>query len=127
MIKLMRTRLGRCFPSRGRREAPSGFCKSLKIINYHFTTPSPPPLYRTWDLWWALGIMIHIMLSLDEPLLIVSRLATQLRMIRGFLLRAPREECPAYKIPLHTVMKITWDSWREPVEVKLAWSKASGG
>ena len=55
------------------------------------------------------------LLSSEEPLLIVSHQAT-LRMLRGFLMRTPREECPAYEIPLHTVMKITWDGWSEPSE-----------
>ena len=28
----------------------------------------------------------------------------------------PRETAPQYTIPLHTVMKITWDGWTEPKE-----------
>merc|ERR1711998_570326 len=59
-------------------------------------------------------VMIEL-LSFDEPLLMVSHQAT-LRMVRGFLMGASRDDCPSYEIPLHTVMKITWDGWSEPVE-----------
>ena len=55
---------------------------------------------------------------MDEPLLLVSHQAT-LRMVRGFLMGKAREACPAYEIPLHTVMKITWDGWSEPLEEEL--------
>ena len=62
-------------------------------------------------------VMIEL-LSLEAPLLVVSHQAT-LRMVRGFLLGLKREDCPAYEIPLHTVMKITWDGWSEPVEEEI--------
>ena len=59
-------------------------------------------------------VMIEL-LSLEAPLLVVSHQAT-LRMVRGFLLGLKREDCPAYEIPLHTVMKITYDGWNPPSE-----------
>ena len=41
------------------------------------------------------------------------------RMVRGFLLGLKREDCPAYEIPLHTVMKITYDGWSPPFEERM--------
>lgn len=60
-------------------------------------------------------LMIELLSLEDEPLLVVSHQAT-LRMVRGFLMGKAREDCPGYEIPLHTVMKITWDGWSEPLE-----------
>lgn len=55
------------------------------------------------------------MIGYEEPLLIISHQAL-LRPLRAFLLGEERENCPSFKIPLHTVMKISWDGWSEPTE-----------
>jgi broad specificity phosphatase PhoE len=68
-----------------------------------------------YDIIERLDPMVIEMLKFDEPLLIVSHQAT-LRLVRGFLMGVPRNECPAYEIPLHTVMKITWDGWSKAVQ-----------
>ena len=56
--------------------------------------------------------------SYKEPLLIVSHQAV-LRCLYAYLMNLPRGQCPKLEIPLHTVMKITWDGWSEPVEEEI--------
>ena len=76
---------------------------------------APNPGESYYDIIARLDPVMLELLSTEEPVLIVSHQAT-LRMVRGFLMRTPREDCPAQEIPLHTVMKITWDGWSEPTE-----------
>ena len=68
-----------------------------------------------YDLISRLDPVVHEMIGYQEPLLIVSHQAL-LRPLRAFLLGEKRENCPSFKIPLHTVMKITWDGWHPPKE-----------
>ena len=53
--------------------------------------------------------------SYKEPLLIVSHQAV-LRCLYAYLMNLPRGQCPKLEIPLHTVMKITYDGWNPPSE-----------
>jgi len=53
--------------------------------------------------------------SYHEPVLIVSHQAV-LRMLYTYLKGNPRHGAPKVEIPLHTVMKITWDGWHPPTE-----------
>ena len=53
--------------------------------------------------------------SYKEPLLIVSHQAV-LRCLYAYLMNLPRGQCPKLEIPLHTVMKITWDGWNFEVQ-----------
>ena len=58
---------------------------------------------------------VHEMESYKEPLLIVSHQAV-LRCLYAYLMNLPRGQCPKLEIPLHTVMKITYDGWNPPSE-----------
>ena len=53
--------------------------------------------------------------SYHEPLLIVSHQAV-LRVLYAYLMGKPRSSAPKIEIPLHTVMKITYDGWNPPSE-----------
>ena len=37
-------------------------------------------------------------------------------MLYAYLLGKPRSSAPKIEIPLHTIMKITWDGWNEATE-----------
>lgn len=39
-----------------------------------------------------------------------------LRCLYAYLMNLPRGQCPKLEIPLHTVMKITYDGWNPPSE-----------
>ena len=68
-----------------------------------------------YDLISRIDPVIHELQTYREPLLVVSHQAL-LRPLRAYLLGLPRESAPSYEIPLHTVMKITWDGWHPPKE-----------
>ena len=53
--------------------------------------------------------------SYKEPLLIVSHQAV-LRCLYAYLMNLPRGQCPKLEIPLHTVIKISWDGWQHVTE-----------
>ena len=53
--------------------------------------------------------------SYREPLLIVSHQAV-LRVLYAYLMGRPRSDAPKIEIPLHTVMKITYDGWSAAFE-----------
>ena len=53
--------------------------------------------------------------SYRERLLIVSHQAV-LRVLYAYLMGKPRSSAPKIEIPLHTVMKITYDGWNPPTE-----------
>jgi len=71
-----------------------------------------------YDLISRLDPVVHELQTYKEPLLIVSHQAL-LRPLRAYLLGLPRESAPSYEIPLHTVMKITWDGWHPPKEEQI--------
>jgi broad specificity phosphatase PhoE len=67
------------------------------------------------DILSRLDPLVHEMESYHEPLLIVSHQAT-LRVLYAYLMGKPRSSAPKIEIPLHTVMKITYDGWNPPSE-----------
>ena len=63
-----------------------------------------------WSTRWSLE-------STTRRLLIVSHQAVRTRRcLYAYLMNLPRGQCPKLEIPLHTVMKITYDGWNPPSE-----------
>merc|ERR1712217_734512 len=60
------------------------------------------------DLIARLDALMQELESYREPLLLISHQAT-LRMIYAYLMGIDRREAPKIEIPLHTVMKITYE------------------
>ena len=58
---------------------------------------------------------MHELESYHEPLLLVSHQAV-LRLMYAYLMGKSRTTAPKIEIPLHTVIRITYDGWNEPVE-----------
>ena len=54
--------------------------------------------------------LVHELESYEEPLLVVSHQAT-LRILYAYLTNRPRADAPKIAIPLHTLIKVTWDGW----------------
>jgi len=67
------------------------------------------------DILNRLDPLVHEMESYHEPVLIVSHQAV-LRVVYAYLMRIPRTEATGLEVPLHTVIKITYDGWNEPKE-----------
>ena len=67
------------------------------------------------DILSRLDPLVHEMESYRERLLIVSHQAV-LRVLYAYLMGKPRSTAPKIEIPLHTVMKITYDGWSPPKE-----------
>ena len=67
------------------------------------------------DLIARLDPLMHELESYTEPLLVVSHQAT-LRMVYAYLMGKPRKTAPKAEIPLHTVIKISWDGWQHVTE-----------
>ena len=67
------------------------------------------------DILSRLDPLVHEMESYREPLLIVSHQAV-LRVLYAYLMGLPRTSAPKLEIPLHAVMKITYDGWNPPNE-----------
>ena len=70
------------------------------------------------DLIARLDPLMHELESYTEPLLVVSHQAT-LRILYSYLVGIPRADAPKIEIPLHNVIKITWDGWRNFEEVRI--------
>ena len=68
------------------------------------------------DILSRLDPLVHEMESYHEPLLICSHQAV-LRVLYAYLMGKPRHLAPRLDIPLHAVMKITYDGWNPPTEV----------
>jgi len=67
------------------------------------------------DILSRLDPLVHELESYREPLLIVSHQAV-LRVLYAYLMAKPRSTAPKIDIPLHAVMKITYDGWNPPLE-----------
>jgi len=67
------------------------------------------------DILARLDPLVHELESYHEPLLLVSHQAV-LRLLYAYLMGVPRSKAPKIDIPLHTVMKITYDGWNPPHE-----------
>ena len=70
------------------------------------------------DLIARLDPLMHELESYSEPLLIVSHQAT-LRILYSYLMGLPRKDAPKVEIPLHNLIKITWDGWRNISEERI--------
>jgi len=70
------------------------------------------------DILSRLDPLVHEMESYHEPLLIVSHQAV-LRVLYAYLMAKPRTTAPKIDIPLHSVMKITYDGWNPPREERI--------
>lgn len=68
------------------------------------------------DLIARLDPFVHELESYREPILIISHQAT-LRVLYAYLTDTLRSDSPKISIPLHTVIKLTWEPWcSHPVE-----------
>lgn len=75
-------------------------------------TPSTSRTARPLEL----GVrLVHELESYHEPLLLVSHQAV-LRLMYAYLMGKPRSSAPKIEIPLHTVIRITYDGWNPPHE-----------
>lgn len=70
--------------------------------------------------------LVHELESYEEPLLIVSHQAT-LRIVYAYLTNRQRAAAPRIAIPLHTLIKITWDGWGNIKEEHIVYDDGSGG
>jgi len=71
------------------------------------------------DLIARLDPLMHELESYKEPLLVVSHQAT-LRVLYSYLVGGERRDAPKVEIPLHTLIKITWDGWRSIREERIS-------
>jgi broad specificity phosphatase PhoE len=62
---------------------------------------------------------MHELETTQEPIVIVSHQAT-LRMVYAHLMGADRASAPKLVVPVHTVVKITYDPWHKPTEERCA-------
>jgi len=91
--------------------APSeAILRSMDKIGYRY-----PRGESYFDILARLDPLVHELESYHEPLLLVSHQAV-LRMLYAYLMGVKRTEAPKIDIPLHTVMKITYDGWNPPTE-----------
>jgi broad specificity phosphatase PhoE len=67
------------------------------------------------DILARLDPLVHELESYHEPLVIVSHQAV-LRLVYSYLKGYSRAKAPRIEIPLHTVIKITYDGWNPPHE-----------
>jgi len=74
------------------------------------------------DLIARLDPLMHELESYVEPLLVVSHQAT-LRIIYAYLVGLPRADAPKIDIPLHTVIRISWDGWQSFEETRFAFDE----
>ena len=69
---------------------------------------------------------MHELESYKEPLLVVSHQAT-LRILYSYLVGGARADAPKVEIPLHTLIKITWDGWRNIREERISMQEDTPG
>jgi len=84
--------------------------RSMDKIGYRY-----PRGESYFDILARLDPLVHEMESYHEPLLIVSHQAV-LRVLYAYLMGLSRTSAPKLEIPLHAVMKITYDGWNPPFE-----------
>jgi broad specificity phosphatase PhoE len=70
--------------------------------------------------------LVHELESYHEPLLLVSHQAV-LRLMYAYLMGKPRATAPKIEIPLHTVIRITYDGWNPPHEERFVLGPAAVG
>jgi len=101
---------GRTYEDIKRMEPEEAGLRALDKIGYRY-----PRGESYFDILSRLDPLVHEMESYREPLLLVSHQAV-LRVLYAFLMGQPRSSAPKIEIPLHTVMKITYDGWNPPKE-----------
>lgn len=87
--------------------------RSMDKIGYRY-----PRGESYFDILARLDPLVHEMESYREPVLIVSHQAV-LRVLYAYLMAKPRSSAPKIEIPLHTIMKITYDGWNPPYEERV--------
>jgi len=84
--------------------------RSMDKIGYRY-----PRGESYFDIISRLDPLIHEMESYKETLMLVSHQAV-LRLIYAYLMGLSRSNAPKIEVPLHTVIKITYDGWNPPME-----------
>ena len=77
--------------------------RSMDKIGYRY-----PRGESYFDILARLDPLVHELESYHEPLLLVSHQAV-LRLLYSYLMGKPRHQAPKVEIPLHTVIRITYD------------------
>jgi len=84
--------------------------RSMDKIGYRY-----PRGESYFDIISRLDPLVHEMESYKETLMLVSHQAV-LRLIYAYLMGLSRSSAPKIEIPLHTVIKISYDGWNPPTE-----------
>ena len=84
--------------------------RSMDKIGYRY-----PRGESYFDIISRLDPLVHEMESYKETLMLVSHQAV-LRLIYAYLMGLSRSSAPKIEVPLHTVIKITYDGWNQPTE-----------
>lgn len=91
--------------------APSeAHLRSMDKIGYRY-----PRGESYFDIIARLDPLVHEIESYHESLLLISHQAV-LRLLYSYLMGRPRSGAPKLEIPLHTVIRITYDGWSAPRE-----------
>lgn len=101
---------GKTYEEIKRAHATEASLRAMDKIGYRY-----PRGESYFDILSRLDPLVHEMESYHEPLLIVSHQAV-LRVLYSYLMGRPRAGAPKIEIPLHTIMKITYDGWNAPRE-----------
>mmetsp|Transcript_45305 Transcript_45305/g.150171 ORF Transcript_45305/g.150171 Transcript_45305/m.150171 type:complete len:280 (+) Transcript_45305:61-900(+) len=78
------------------------------------------------DILARLDPLVHELESYHEPLVVVSHQAV-LRLLYSYLMGKPRHQAPKVEIPLHTVIRITYDGWNPPYEERFVLGPTAKG
>jgi len=84
--------------------------RSMDKIGYRY-----PRGESYFDILARLDPLVHELESYHEPLVIVSHQAV-LRLLYCYLTGRTRAQAPKLSMPLHTVIRITYDGWTPPTE-----------
>ncbi|KAL1499512.1 hypothetical protein AB1Y20_011715 [Prymnesium parvum] len=92
------------------KAAKEASLRSLDKLGYRY-----PRGESYYDIIQRVAPLIHEIETYHEPLLIVSHQAV-LRIMYSYFMGLPRTSAPKIEIPLHTVIKITYDGFSPPKE-----------
>jgi len=95
--------------------------RSMDKIGYRY-----PRGESYFDILARLDPLVHELESYHEPLLLVSHQAV-LRLLYSYLMGKPRHQAPKVEIPLHTVIRITYDGWNPPYEERFVLGPTAKG
>mmetsp|Transcript_21416 Transcript_21416/g.50815 ORF Transcript_21416/g.50815 Transcript_21416/m.50815 type:complete len:161 (-) Transcript_21416:255-737(-) len=92
------------------RHQDEAFLRKVDKIGYRY-----PRGESYYDIISRLDPLVHELESYHEPILIVSHQAV-LRMMYAYFKGSDRMDAPRISIPLHTVIKLTYNGWAQCCE-----------